>query len=340
MPNPTEPVVLGTTGLTLSQLSFGTATQGGLFRPVPQSEATAVFGRAWDAGLRYFDTAPWYGYGQAETRIGSFLQGKEGFVLSSKVGRILREDTAPHPSQLEADGVTRSFSTSSPLNVVYDYSYDGFMRSLEDSLIRLGLDHLDIVYIHDPDVPGLSVSDVMAGGGRALTELREQDVVGAIGAGMNGWEMPLEFAQTGAFDVFLLAGRYTLLEQDSLPFMDYCAQNGVGVVPCSVYNSGLLTKPSPEAHYNYGRVPEDVLARALELEATCERHGVPLRAAAMQFPLAHPASVSVMTAARSVAQLDDTLNMFQADIPTALWDELVNDGLVKSPVPEANEVRS
>lgn len=339
MPDPQKPVPLGETGLTLSQLSFGTATQGGLFKPVSEADADAVFAYAWDAGLRYFDTAPWYGYGQAETRIGTFLQGKEDFVLSSKVGRLLR-DVPPHPSQLEADGVTRSFATSSPYNVVYDYSYDGFMRALEDSLERLGLDHLDILYIHDPDVPGLSVREVMAGGGRALTELREQGVVKAIGAGMNGWEMPLEFAQTGAFDVFLLAGRYTLLEQDSLPFMDYCAQNGIGVVPCSVYNSGLLTKPSPDARYNYGPVPEEVLGRALRLEAVCERHGVPLRAAAMQYPLFHPASVSVMTAARSVAQLEDTLEMFKTDIPAALWDELEAEGLSKGPVPDAGEVRS
>lgn len=333
MPVPAERTAVGNTGLALTRLSFGSATQGGLFRPVPEHEAEAVFTCAWNAGVRYFDTAPWYGYGQAEGRLGAFLAWHGGFVLSSKVGRLLR-DVSPHPSQLEPDGATRSFATDSPLNVVYDFSYDGVMRSLEESLCRMGLDRLDILYLHDPDVPGLSVPEVMAGAGRALTELREQGVVRAIGAGMNEWEMPLEFAQTGVFDLFLLAGRYTLLEQESLPFMDYCAQNGVGVVPCSVYNSGLLTNPRPDARYNYAPVPPEVLARALRLRAVCERHGVPLRAAAMQFPLAHPASVSVMTAARTALQLEDTLAMFTLDIPTALWDDLAAEGLVRGPLPQ------
>lgn len=334
MVEPTGRTAVGTTGLELTRLSFGSATQGGLFQPVAQSEAEAVFTRAWDAGIRYFDTAPWYGYGQSETRLGAFLARQEGFVLSSKVGRLLREGVPPHPSQLEPDGVTRSFATDSPLNVVYDFSYDGTMRSVEESLDRMGLDRLDILYLHDPDVPGLSVPEVMAGAGRALTELREQGVVRAIGAGMNEWEMPLEFAQTGAFDLFLLAGCHTLLEQESLPFMDYCARHGVGVVPCSVYNSGLLTNPKPDARYNYAPVPPEVLERALRLAAHCERHGVPLRAAAMQFPLAHPASVSVMTAARTVAQLNDTLAMFTLDIPAALWDDLTAEGLVRGPLPQ------
>ena len=320
---------LTNTGLNLSELSFGTATQGGLFKAVSEADAEAVFSCAWDAGIRYFDTAPWYGYGQAEARIGAFLAERSSdAVLSTKVGRLLREGVPPHPSQLEPDGYTRSFNTASPFNVVYDYSYDGIMRSFEESLERLGLDHLDILFIHDPDVPGLSVDEVMRSGYRALAELRADGRVKAIGAGMNQWQMPLEFAQTGAFDVFLLAGRYTLLEQDSLPFMDYCARNGVGVIPCSVYNSGLLTRPSTSARYTYASVPPEVLARALKIEAICERHGVVLRAAAMQFPLAHPASVSVMTAARSVAQLEDTLAMFETEIPAALWRELESEGLI------------
>ncbi len=333
MPDPRRRTPVGVTGLELTRLSFGSATQGGLFQPVSESDAEAVFNRAWDAGIRYFDTAPWYGYGQSETRLGAFLARKDGYVLSSKVGRLLR-DVPPHPSQLEPDGVTRSFATDSPLNVVYDFSYDGVMRSVEESLGRMKLDRLDILYLHDPDVPGLSVSEVMVGAGRALVELREQGVVGAIGAGMNEWAMPLEFARTGAFDLFLLAGRYTLLEQESLPFMDYCAQNGVGVVPCSVYNSGLLTKPKADARYNYAPVPLEVLKRALRLEAVCTRHGVPLRAAAMQFPPAHPASVSVMTAARTALQLDDTLEMFTLEIPAELWDDLAAEGLVRGPLPQ------
>lgn len=334
MPNSTDTKRLHRNNLALSQLGYGTATQGGLFREMSEGDAAAVFGSAWDQGLRYFDTAPWYGYGQAEARIGSFLAGRSGYVVSTKVGRLLRE-VPPHPSQLEADG-ERFFKTPSPLNVVYDYSYDGFMRSFEDSLERLGLPGVDIAYVHDPDVTGVSVKEVMDGGYRALHELREQGVLKAVGVGMNSWELPLEFDQVGDFDIFLLAGRYTLLAQGALPFMDVCAQKGIGVVVGGIYNSGLLADPKLGAPYDYAPVPPAVLERVRELRAVCDAHGVPLKAAALQFPLAHPAVASVLTAARCASHVDDNVAMFRRTIPPALWRDLISAGLLQDGTPVAS----
>ncbi len=336
MPRVTDLSPIGKTGLELGRLSFGAATQGGLFEAVSEESARAVFQSAWDAGIRYFDTAPWYGYGQSETRLGEFLKDKSGFVLSSKVGRVLEPGIPPHPSQLEKDG-SRGFKTDSPLNVRYDYSYEGVMRSFEDSLERMGLERIDTFYIHDPDVLALSVSEVLKGAGKALLELREQGLVRAVGVGMNGWEMPLEFARAGEFDVFLLAGRYTLLEQTSLPFMDYCAARGISVVIGGVYNSGLLASPQPGAFDNYVPVSRERLEKALALNAVCERHGVTLRAAALQLPLAHPAVSSVLCAARTVAQLEDNAEQFEAPIPRQLWDDLRVEGLLEYGVPTPKE---
>ena len=336
MPRVRDTAPLGRAGLEVTRLSFGAATQGGLFQAVSEEDARAVFQAAWDAGIRHFDTAPWYGYGQSESRLGEFLKDKTGYSLSSKVGRLLRAGIPPHPSQLERDG-SRGFKTDSPLNVVYDYSYDGVMRSVEDSLERLGLEKIDVLYIHDPDVLSLSVKAVLEGAGRALAELRDGGLVGAIGAGMNGWEMPLELARAGYCDAFLLAGRYTLLEQDSLPFMDYCAQHDISVVIGGVYNSGLLANPKPGAHDNYAPVSSERLERAFALQRVCLRHGVPLRAAALQFPLGHSAVSSVLMAARSVSQLEDNVQQFEVQIPLELWADLLREGLLEDRVPTPQE---
>lgn len=325
MPPPTD------LHIALPALGFGTATQGGLFEAVGEAQAHEVFTSAWTAGLRYFDTAPWYGFGQAEDRLGTFLRGRDGAVVSSKVGRLLRADVAPHPSQAGA------FVTDGLRNVVYDYSYDGVLRSVEESLLRLGLERLDIAFIHDPDIVGVSVRELMNGAHRALTELRDQGVVRAFGAGMNQWQLPLELARAGDFEVFLLAGRYTLLEQTSAPFMDYCAEAGIKVVVGGVYNSGLLVDPQPDTPYDYVPVPGDVLARALALQAVCTRHDVPLAAAALQFPLAHPAVSTVLTAARTSAQLEANLVFAATPLPDSLWEELKAEGLLATaaPVPTA-----
>jgi D-threo-aldose 1-dehydrogenase len=323
--------------IQLSPLGFGAATQGGLFQSVSEVEANAVFQTAWDAGIRYFDTAPWYGFGQSELRLGEFLQGKLDYILSSKVGRLLREGISPHPSQLGSDG-TPVFKTTTPYNVVYDYSYDGVMRSVEESLERLGVEQIEILFLHDPDVLGLSVKEVMQGGYKALHELREQGLVRAIGAGMNQWQMPLEFAQAGKFDLFLLAGRYTLLDQTSMPFMDYCAEHQIGVVVGGVYNSGLLANPQPGAHYDYGEVPAEVLQRAIRIKAVCERFEIDLKAAAIQFPRAHPVVASVLTAARSVRQLEQNLAAFRQTIPLEFWQVLHQEGLLNEAIPTPLEV--
>lgn len=330
---PGERVPLGNSGLMLTRLGLGVGTLGGLFEAVSDEAAQAVLEAAWRGGIRYYDAAPWYGFGLAEERLGRFLAERSGYVVSTKVGRLLRSDVPPHPSQFDAKGEP-VFKTPSRLNVIYDYSYDGFLRSLEDSLARMGIARVDILFIHDPDVGGVSVRQVMEGGYRALAELKEAGVVRAIGAGMNQWEMMVEFAREGDFDVFLLAGRYTLLEQEALwEFLPLCARKGIGVVIGGVYNSGLLANPRPGAHYNYAEVPAHVLERALRLQAVCHRHGVPLKAAAIQFPLGHPAVVSVLTAGRTPLQLEENFAMFQTPIPKDLWGELKAEGLLAEEAP-------
>ena len=329
----TDQVFVGK-NVPITRLGFGAATQGGLFQAVSELEAQRVFQTAWDAGLRYFDTAPWYGFGSSEQRLGAFLQDETGYALSSKVGRLLGSEYPPHPSQFQPNGKP-VFDTPSELNVRYDYSYDGAMRSLEDSLRRMNVSRIDIAFIHDPDTGGSSVEEVVNGCGRALLELRVQGVIGAVGAGMNQWQMMLELAHAAPFDVFLLAGRYTLLEQASLPFMDHCAAHGISVIVGGVYNSGLLANPHAGAHYNYAPVPATLLTRALALQDLCLQHGVPLRAAALQFPLRHPAVASVLVAARTTAQLEDNLAMFATPIPDELWSALQLEGLL-----EKNEINS
>ena len=326
----TEPS-LPTTRL-LTPIGLGTGTQGNLRQAVRDDEAETVFQAAWDAGIRYFDTAPWYGRGLAEERLGRFLQGLDGWTLSSKVGRLLTADAPPHPSQQDA-----GFVVETPLNVVYDYSYDGVMRSYEESLRRLGVDRIDLLFIHDPDVVGVGVPELMKGAHRALSELRDQGVIQGFGAGMNQWQMPLDLLRAGDFDTFLLAGRYTLLEQASLEFMDECTRRGARVVIGGVFNSGLLANPRPGANYNYGPVPEEVLGRALRLKAVCEQYGVPLSTAALQFAQAHPAVASVLVADHHPGRIRDNTLAAQAAVPAALWDTLRAEDLIdpNSPTPTA-----
>lgn len=335
MTSPPPHARLHRAGFSLPRLGFGTAPLGGLYTAVPDGQARTVLDAAWDLGLRYFDTAPWYGYGSAEERLGEALRGREGYLLSSKVGRVLRADIPPHPTQIEADG-TLGFKTSSRLNVEYDYSYDGFLRSFEDSLRRLRVGRIDLLFIHDPDAVGVGVAEIMHGGYRALHELRGQGVVGAIGAGMNQWQMPAELLREGDFDVFLLAGRYTLLEQEALhEFLPLCEARGASVVIGGVYNSGLLADPQPGSTYNYAPTPPDVLARAQAIRNVCARHSVPLKAAALQFPLAHPAVASVLVAGRVPGHVGENLRLLEVPIPPALWDDLKASGLLApdAPVP-------
>lgn len=269
---------------------------------------------AWDAGIRFFDTAPLYGYGLAEQRLGTVLGSKprHEFVLSTKVGRLLRKDAPVEPGQ--------AWRGTPPLNPVFDFSYDGVMRSVEESLSRLGLERVDVLLIHDPDNHH---DEALSGAYRALDRLRSEGTIAAVGAGMNQAEMLARFAREANFDCFLLAGRYTLLDRvGARELLPLCRERGIAVIAGGVFNSGILADPTADARYNYSPAPPELLRRAVELKAICRRHGVDLKAAALQFPLRHPAIPAVLTGCRSVAELEENLRMFEAPIPDDLWEEL------------------
>ncbi len=269
---------------------------------------------AWQAGIRFFDTAPLYGHGLAEQRLGAVLRGKprDEFVLATKVGRLLREDAPPEPGQ--------AYKGVPPVNPVYDFSYDGVMRSVEESLARLGLDRVDVLHIHDPDE---HFEEALAGAYRALDRLRAEGTIKAVGAGMNQAEMLVRFARDADFDCFLLAGRYTLLDRTGgAELLPLCVEKSIAIIAGGVFNSGILANPSPGATFNYQEAPPDLVHRALRMQELCARHGVELKAAAIQFPLRHPAVASVLTGCRSVREVEENVGMFQAPVPSALWDEL------------------
>ncbi len=323
--NPHEAVPLGRTSLTVTRFGLGTAPLAGLFEAVDEAQGVGVIERAWEAGVRFFDTAPLYGHGLAEMRLGKVLKQKQRdeFTLASKVGRLLRADAPPEPGQ--------SFRGVPPVNPVFDFTYDGVMRSVEESLQRLGLDRIDILHIHDPDD---HYEAALHGAYRALDRLRADGVIGAVGAGMNQAEMLTRFAREADFDCFLLAGRYTLLDQVALvELLPECVKRGIAIIAGGVYNSGILADPKPGAHYNYRTAPAELLERAQRIRDVCARHGVPLKAAAVQFPLGHPAVACVVVGCRSSAQLDETLEMFELDIPPALWDDLKAERLLPAEAP-------
>lgn len=293
---------------------MGTAPLGGLFEAVSDEEAHRVVEAAWQAGIRFFDTAPLYGYGLSEERLGAVLRTKPRgeFVLSTKVGRLLREGEPAEPGQ--------AWKGTPPLNPVFDFSYDAVMRSVDESLARLGMDHVDMLLIHDPDQ---HYDQALSGAYRALDRLRTEGSVQAVGAGMNQWEMLSRFAREGDFDCFLLAGRYTLLDRSGAKeFLPMCLERGIAVIAGGVFNSGILADPGPNPTYNYQPAPPEVVDRARRIRATCERHGVDLKAAALQFPLRHPAVASVLTGPRSIDELEQNIGLFQSPIPVELWDEL------------------
>ncbi len=310
---------LGTTELTVSALSLGTAPLGNLFTEVADDEATATVRRAVELGLSYVDTAPFYGHGVAERRTGAALAGlPPGRVrLSTKVGRLIRPASG-------AD--TGDFAVAGDTMPVFDFTADGVRRSLEESLQRLGLDRVDIVYIHDPDD---HVEQALTEAYPALHELRSEGVVSAIGVGMNGPQIPARFVRETDIDCVLLAGRYTLLDQSGLTeLLPLCVERAVSVVVGGVFNSGILADPRPGARFDYRPAAPEVLDRARRLDAVCRRHGVPLTAAALQFPLRHPAVASVLTGVRSVAELEANAAALATPVPADLWAELIADGLL------------
>ena len=254
---------------------------------------------------------------------------RDDFVLSTKVGRTLRARRPNDPLDLAYDGNGPLFVDAPALHAEFDFSYEAVMRSVEESLGRLGLERLDIVLIHDPDDHYAQAVD---GAYRALHSLRDEGVVGAIGAGMNQPGMLARFARDTDIDCVLLAGCYTLLDQSGAEeLLPECARRGIGVVLGGVFNTGVLAQPSPQACYKYQVVPDDVLARVRQLARTCESHGVPLKAAALQFPFRHPAVTSVLTGVRSTVELDDNASLLQLPVPEAMWQELYSSGLLSSP---------
>lgn len=336
---------LGVSGSPMERLptfGFGAAPLGNLYRPLTEEDATALLQAAWDAGLRYFDTAPLYGFGLSETRLGAFLRDKprDAFIISTKVGRLLQPNEGWHEQ--------RDYFIDAPAyEPVFDYSYDGIMRSFEASLERLGLDHIDILLMHDigEKTHGTAHAELFAlamdRGYAAMDELRRAGAVGAIGIGANEWEVCNLALDRGDWDGFLLAGRYTLLEQGALnPFLARCAREGRGVIIGGAFNSGILaTGVVDGARFNYDAAPEDVVTRVRALEATCRAHGVPLPAAALQFPLAHPAVRSLIPGVGSRRELEQIIAWAEAPIPPALWRDLAAQGLVDPQAPLPSDGR-
>ncbi len=317
-------------------LGIGTAPLGNMFATISEQDAWQCLEQAWVDGVRVFDTAPFYGYGLAERRLGDFLRTKprDEFVLSTKVGRLLapRRDSKPTDT---------FFLSNMPFNPVYDYSYAGALRSYEDSLQRLGLDRIDILLIHDTGVAEHGADQprmfeqAMEGSAKALRELREQQVVGSIGMGLNEWEVAEAGLQRVDFDTFLLAGRYTLLEQLSAKsFLPLCAQKGVKLMLGGVFNSGILVSDDTEsATWNYATAPRDKIDRALQLKSICARHEVPLPAAALQFAAAHPQVATVLVGTRHASENAASAQWLQLPIPVGMWTDLRDEGLIAADAP-------
>lgn len=332
---------LGRTGLSLPQLGFGGAPLGDLFTRVDEAQAEATLDAAWEAGTRYFDTAPWYGRGQSEHRLGRFLyrRPRADFVLSTKVGRVL------HAPRTTAAFDTGFWAGGLHFEHRFDYSYSGIMRAHEDSLQRLGLNRVDMVLIHDLDwwhhgpeaIVSAHFAELARTGWRALAELKSAGAIGAIGAGINELMLMPRFLEMFDIDFFLLALRYTLGEQETLAAeLPACERRGVGLVIGGVFNSGILaTGPVPGAKYNYADATPDVILKVRRIEAVCDRHGVPMAAAALQFPLGHPSVASVIPGACTPDQVTRNVALMERPIPADLWAELKHEGLLhrEAPVP-------
>jgi|SRR4051794_27978992 D-threo-aldose 1-dehydrogenase len=317
--NPLERVEIGHTGVRVTRLGLGLAPIAGLFAPVGEQQAHDTVERAWQLGIRYFDTAPLYGNGLSERRAGRVLAGKprSEFALSTKVGRLLRAG---------GGDVQDLWAEHTDVAPVFDFSGPGVVTSYAESLDRLGLDRADILHVHDPDE---HMEQALAEAVPALAELRAAGRVRAVSAGMNQAKALAELVRTGLLDSVLLAGRYTLLDQSGADeLLPLCADRGVSVIAGGVFNSGLLADPRPGATYNYVPADEAQMARALALRAVCERHGVPLRAAAVQFPFSHPAVACVLVGARSPEEVEDAVRMSAVPVPDALWRDMRAEGLL------------
>jgi len=329
----TDTMPIGRTGLHVTRLGLGGVALSGAppstdpHQPTAEADAVALIQKSLALGVRYLDTAPMYGVGHSEQRYGRALRGvpHDGYVLSTKVGRVL------DPAEPGSARLAWSF----------DFSRAGAIRSFESSLERLGLERVDILFIHDPDD---HYAQAVAETVPVLLELRAAGRVTAIGAGMNQWQMELAFARLGHFDCFLLAGRYTLLDQTALPeFLPYCVEHDISVIAGGPYNSGILAVgPREGATFNYRAATPEMMDKARRIQAVCQRQQVPLRAAALQFILAHPAVASVIPGARSVAEVEENVALVEHPIPDAFWAELKRDGLLdeRAPTPRASGAAS
>jgi D-threo-aldose 1-dehydrogenase len=317
--NPLEKVRIGRTEVQVTRLGLGLAPLGGLFSAVGDEQAAATVERGWERGIRYFDLAPLYGNGLAERRSGPVLAAKPRpeFALSTKVGRLLR------PGGSDTQDI---WAEPSDLTPIFDFTAAGVRTSYAESLDRLGLDRADILHLHDPDE---HLDQAVAEALPALAELRRQGRIGAVSAGMNQAKGLAELVRTGELDCVLLAGRFTLLDQSgAAELLPLCAERGVSVIAGGVFNSGILADPRPGATYDYVPADPALVDRALAIRAVCDRHRVPLRAAAIQFPLTHPAVATVLVGVRSPAEVDDAVRMASAPIPAALWTDLRTEGLL------------
>lgn len=324
---------IGRTDLEITTLGLGCASLAGIGSAVPAEQGRATVRHALERGITYFDTAPQYGFGRSEHLTGDVLREQQGAIVSTKVGRLLR----PFHGERKIGWVDPL-----PFDQVYDYSYDGIMRAFEDSLQRLGMNRVDILYVHDigtmthgEEQNRVYWSQLAGGGYRALRELRESGTIKAIGLGVNEWPVLMDALALGDWDAFLLAGRYTLLEQGALaPLLSTCVERGTSVVIGGPFNSGILAGGET---FNYMRAPDDIRARVDALSRVCADFGVPLPAAALQFPLAHPAVCNILPGPRSPAELDQILDWVAFDIPAGLWLRMREEGLIDpaSPLPGA-----
>lgn len=318
--------------LSLPRLGFGSGVLGNLYKAMSDRQARAAVATALSAGIDYFDTAPHYGFGLSETRLGEALTGRE-VTVSTKVGRRLQ------PIET-SERVRHGFVDAAPFEPVFDYTYDGVMRSFEDSLSRLRRDRVHLLLAHDlgrmthGDAHPGHMRDFLDGGYRAMRDLRDSGAVGAIGLGVNEQAVCEEVLDHADIDVCLLAGRYTLLEQTALEsFLPRCAARGVGVIIGGPFNSGALVETSGQLRYDYMAAPSEIVERVMRLRRVCAAHDVPLAAAALQFPLAHPAVLTVLPGMATPDQVTDAARWLEVTIPDALWRDLKREGLVRVDAP-------
>ncbi len=314
--------------LPLGPLGYGAANVGNLYQGMTDEEAWAVLEAAWESGIRYFDTAPHYGLGLSERRLGAFLATKprHEYVLSTKVGRLLR----PSPETADRLDDANQFTVPASLRRVWDFSQTGIRSSLEESLERLGLDSVDILYLHDPEEADLN--SALGSGVPALVRLREDGLVRAVGLGSKSVKALLAGVLTGALDLVMVAGRFTLVEQPALDeVIPRCRDSGVGVVAAAVFNSGLLAspRPGPRARYEYADAPAEILERARRIEDVCAEYDVALPVAALQFPLRDPAVAAVVVGGAEPRHVQENAERVRAPVPQELWDRLVTEGLVR-----------